>query len=184
MPLEDALIKHASPTLAGLKMASLFRYCPENKRRFGFELKRWQDALSPFGLRLAVLHGCQARGGYLLYLYRPESLKNALAKPDIRAFLRQYGYEPCTGVLRQLSKRISMSDQFPHEIGVFLGYPLEDVLGFIQNQGKNYTYCGCWKAYGDPNKARKAFERYRLCTKIYSDLYTGGTPITRLIVAA
>lgn len=25
---------------------------------------------------------------------------------------------------------------FPHEMGVLLGYPTEDVLGFIENQGK------------------------------------------------
>ena len=37
---------------------------------------------------------------------------------------------------------------FPHEIGVFLGYPLEDVVGFIRHRGKCFTCCGCWKSYG------------------------------------
>ena len=31
---------------------------------------------------------------------------------------------------------------FPHEIGLLLGYPVEDVLGFIRYQGKNYLYTG------------------------------------------
>ena len=31
---------------------------------------------------------------------------------------------------------------FPHEIGLLLGYPVEDVLGFIRHQGKNYLYTG------------------------------------------
>lgn len=34
--------------------------------------------------------------------------------------------------------------RFPHDRRAF-GYPLTDVVGFIENQGRNFTRCGCWK---------------------------------------
>ena len=49
---------------------------------------------------------------------------------------------------------------FPHEIGAFLGYPVSDILGFIENNGKNYKFSGYWKVYGDAEEAKILFERY------------------------
>ena len=74
--------------------------------------------------------------------------------------------------------------EYPHEIGIFLGYPLEDVVGFIENRGWNYTCCGYWKAYGDPAAAQKCFDRYRKCTAVYKDRYARGVPLIELVVAA
>ena len=70
------------------------------------------------------------------------------------------------------------------QIGVFLGYPLTDVVGFIENRGRNFTCCGCWKAYGDPNAARRHFAQLSKCTAVYLRLFHSGTPISRLAVAA
>ena len=58
--------------------------------------------------------------------------------------------------MEQLGERIKQSGQcqFPHEIGVFLGYPLEDVKGFIENKGKNFLYSGYWKVYSDVERAK------------------------------
>jgi hypothetical protein len=50
--------------------------------------------------------------------------------------------------------------EFPHEIGIILGYPLPDVEGFVQNKGKNYLLCGYWKVYHDADHAKKIFEKY------------------------
>ena len=88
------------------------------------------------------------------------------------------------GMLTQLSRRLCCSADFPHEIGVFLGYPLGDVVGFIENRGKNFTCCGCWKSYGDPDAAQKHFDQLSKCTAVYLRLFHSGTPILRLAVAA
>ena len=60
----------------------------------------------------------------------------------------------------------------------------DDVVGFIENAGRNFTCCGCWKSYGDPHMARRRFSRYHRCTALYKQCYASGTPITQLIVAA
>lgn len=64
--------------------------------------------------------------------------------------------------------------KFPHEIGVFLGYPLQDVKGFIENNGRNSKYTGLWKVYGDKAASIRMFEKYRKCFSVYSDLWRSG----------
>ena len=81
-----------------------------------------------------------------------------------------------------MSRLMSGAD-FPHEIGLFWGYPPEDVLGFIKNQARGYKYVGCWKVYGDEEKAKKTFERYKKCTNTYCRCYMQGKSIERLTVA-
>jgi len=95
-----------------------------------------------------------------------------------------------SGALDTLKARLKDLDArgrtfcFPHEIGVFLGYPLEDVLGFIENGGRNCLSCGCWKVYSNECEALKAFERYEKCRAVYQRLFASGCPLTRLTVAA
>ena len=62
-----------------------------------------------------------------------------------------------------LQKRIAEKPEFPHEIGIFLGYPLEDVDGFITHQGENCKLCGCWKVYGNVEQASRTFANYEKC---------------------
>lgn len=57
-------------------------------------------------------------------------------------------------------KKLREEPDFPHEIGLFLGYPLEDVKGFIENKADSSKCSGCWKVYGNEQKALKLFEKY------------------------
>ena len=110
----------------------------------------------------------------------------------MQSFLRQEGYRlpEAGGRLRAALCSLSfpasclLFGRFSHEIGVFLGYPLGDVVGFIENRGKNFTCCGCWKSYGDPDAAQKHFDQLSKCTAVYLRLFHSGTPILRLAVAA
>lgn len=184
MSFEESLIEHCAPTLAGMKPASLFRIFSQDAYLFAMQFKRWRTWVAQFGLQLIVLKGCRADGSYLLYLYRQRQLDHILSDPTIRSYLTQLDYSPSQDLLRQLAKRLCLKRDFPHEIGIFLGYPLEDVLGFIQNHGEKYTYCGYWKVYGDAQAAQERFARYHACTMCYKQRFAQGTPVTQLIVAA
>ena len=65
--------------------------------------------------------------------------------------MRLFGYQTLRliDIFEKLCARYQkyMKDHlsFPHELGLLLGYPVEDVLGFIRNEGRNYLYCGYWK---------------------------------------
>jgi hypothetical protein len=187
MTLEAAIIEHCSPTLAGLKPASLFRYRPEEPQSFIPQFSLWRDALRCRGLELIILKGCRRSGAYLVYLFRPGALERVLSGSSLREFLAAEGYniaESARDLLRQLARRLCLAEDFPHEIGLFLGYPLEDVTGFIENHGQGYSCCGAWKSYGDPVQARRYFDCCRACTDNYKRRYAGGAPLTSLIVAA
>ena len=98
--------------------------------------------------------------------YNEKLLSDRLADNRVRKLLESFGYDSRMTLeqqLERLSGRISASEDFPHEIGLFLGYPVDDVTGFIQNKGRNYLLCGYWKVYSDENRARRIFSNYDKC---------------------
>lgn len=186
MSLQSALVLHCAPTLAGLKPASLFRFQQEGS---GFirQFLVCRQVLEGRGLVLTLLKGCRRRGAWLVYLYRVGALEALLGRPEHQAFLRELGYaqgEGLRGCLRQLAARVCLEREFPHEIGVFLGYPLEDVKGFIRHKGRHFTLCGCWKCYGDPAAAARQFRRFSRCTDHYCRRFAAGATLAQLAVAA
>ena len=92
------------------------------------------------------------------------------------------GHKPAQCVAR-LARRLHESHDFPHEIGLFLGYPPEDVSGFIENKAACAKCVGCWKVYGDEEAARKRFAKYEKCTAVYCVLWEKGRSMVRMIVA-
>ena len=186
---ETVMIEQCAPVLAGLKPAGLFRYETRDTADLARRVKSWNAQLYPKGLRVRVLKGCTHTRQYLVYVYRADRLQALLGDAAVREFLAQEGYclpeDPAgySALLTQLSRRLCCAAEFPHEIGIFLGYPLADVVGFIENRGQNFTCCGCWKAYGDPAAARQHFAQLRKCTAVYLRLFHSGTPIQRLAVA-
>lgn len=190
---ETVMVEQCAPVLAGIKPANLFRHETRDKAGLARTVARWNAQLNGRGLRLRILKECPQGHWYLLYLYRPARLGAILAGEEIGRFLAREGYhlpalpdspDGCRALLDQLARRLAHGDAFPHEIGIFLGYPLSDVVGFIQNQGRNFTCCGCWKSYGDPDAAQRYFDQLRKCTTIYLRLFHSGTSILRLAVAA
>ena len=87
-------------------------------------------------------------------------------------------------VLRVQNQKALMYVCRKHEIGVFLDYPLEDVVGFIENAGQNYKCSGCWKVYCNECEAVKLFARYKKCRDVYMRLWHQGRSVLQLTVAA
>lgn len=178
--LEACLITHCAPTLANLKTASLFRCpCPGPG-----ELDAWRAALEHKGIELTVLR-CDG-SHVLVYVYRPARLRADLDRRGAKCLLRPYGYNSADpeDALRRLRERLAESGEFPHEIGVFLGYPLWDVAGFIHHGGKNCRCMGCWKVYCNECEARRTFARLKKCSEVYGRLWRQGRTVSQLTVAA
>lgn len=180
--LEQALVKYGAPTLARLKTASLFNFSFFLARELQNELIRCNQSLMRKGVRILVLR--RHVHSALLYLYRPEQLARDLRQQGVPAFLRRLGY-PSTDpdvALAVLRQRIRSGGAFPHEIGLFLGYPLEDVAGFIKYHGGNCRYAGCWKVYGNEEAARELFSEYKKCQRLYDNLFQQGKTLEQLTV--
>lgn len=178
----DYIIRHAAPTLAGLKTGNLFPCAFQDRTDFLKTLQETNQVLVPRGLRLLPLRLEESKA--LLYLFRPSSLSRDLSQEQAQDILCQAGYEdtsyrPC---LRELTRRLRAKEEFPHEIGLFLGYPPEDVQGFIQHQGKCSKCSGCWKVYGDEQAALQRFAAYKTCTAHYCRLHEKGATLEHLTV--
>ena len=114
-------------------------------------------------------------------------VSSLVSKDDVQAseLLRQAGYgdESCERCVARLVCRFRESSEFPHEVGLFLSYPPEDVKGFINHCAGGFKCAGLWKVYGDEEKARSLFEKYRKCTEIYCTLWQSGLKLEQLAVA-
>lgn len=180
---EELIVRHCSPTLAGLKTANMFS-CPyEDQETMLKEIRKINRCLEMKGLRLIPLKLLKNR--MLLYLYRPERLKEDLSNESAIQILKERGYQnnhfPCCIV--KLIQKMQQQEEFPHEVGLFLGYPPEDVQGFIDNKACKCKCSGCWKVYGDEVQAKKTFETYKKCTEIYCAQWERGKTLENLAVA-
>ncbi len=184
MNLEEYLIEFCSPTLASLKVGSLFNYAYTTCEELIHQISHWNQVLSDKGLRLRLLRVRDGRA--LLYLYRISQLKQAFSTAPIQCFLREYGYErfDLDSALWHLQCRLQQQEGFPHEIGLFLGYPLEDVEGFIRCKGCRYKCSGIWKVYGDAEQAQKSFAAFAKCRSLFRQLWAHGRSVQQLTVAA
>lgn len=94
-----------------------------------------RSRLAPYGISMEILCRCERYA--LIFVYREEMLGRAFT-PEAECFLEGYGYAAGSSVAEKLAvlkSRLTICGEFPHEIGVFLDYPLEDVRGFIENGG-------------------------------------------------
>lgn len=180
--LERYLITHCAPTLASLKTASMF----SAPLGLGLEqqLCMWNRQLRGKGLFLMVLRSNKERAW--IYVCRKSYLQADLCRPGVAGFLEQFGYQSTEAgyALGQLKKRMGQQASFPHEIGIFLGYPLGDVEGFIRNAGRNSKCTGCWKVYCNECEAMKLFAQFDKCRRIYARLWRQGKTVWQLTVAA
>lgn len=178
--IEKLLALHCAPTLAGVKPSNLFTLHfseGEPERR---ELLEAAEGLLACGVRTEIL--CECESYALVLVYREELLAAALG-PEAEDFLAGCGYRrgmTLSGKIARLRSRLGACGGFPHEIGVFLGYPIDDVRGFIANAGKNFKVCGMWKVYGDGERAAGLFESYRRCTEYFCAMTERGARIVQL----
>lgn len=180
---EELIVRHCSPTLAGLKTGNLFSCDCESRRELTESLRRLNAVLVPRGLRVIPLRIRAGRA--LIYVYRTSGLQRDLSDAQARALLEKHGYSPdrADQCVMQLIHRIKGSEEFPHEIGLFLGYPPEDVCGFIDHKACDHKCVGCWKVYGDEEAARRTFAKFEKCTRVYEARWRQGKSLAHLTVA-
>ena len=174
---EEQIIRNCAPTLSAIKTGSLFSTDFPSRARMCESLNQLNRSLNPRGLQVRGLRWRDGKA--LVYLYRP------FRRPEARSILVQRGYSRFSPeqALARLSRQLRRSEEFPHEIGLFLGYPPEDVAGFIANNARNCKCCGCWKVYGDEAKAKETFRRFRRCAEEYYRLWSSGYSLSQLTVA-
>jgi hypothetical protein len=187
--LASFLVLEVAEVLERVKPANLVNIA--NKRRpCGRNLYQlWKaygaDLLSGSGLQVREL--ADRKNSVLLLFYRPEVLTELMSRKSVAGILGRSGYSDLgnlDGVLGELAKRVS-GNGFPHEIGVFLGYPIKDVVGFMGWTQLSFSCQGPWKIFGDPSESLRLAETHRQCRCRISQLLASGmNPQERLKVGA
>ncbi len=181
--METLLINHCAPVLAGLKTGNLFNYKAEAQNVIR-ECKKIENTLFKYGVYIDIIKSSDNYS--LIYVYRKHNLEYDVKNSLANSILKDRGYTDfsASGLLKHLKQRINDSICFPHEIGLFLSYPPEDVKGFIENRGYDFKLCGYWKVYCNEETALKKFALYKNCTNMYVKLFNSGKKFEDLIVAA
>lgn len=178
--VEKLLALHCAPALAGVKPSNLFTLHFSDGRPEARELREASESLLGCGVKTEIL--CECERYALVFVYREDMLAAAM-EGEAEDFLWEYGYLRGLTLSEKISRlrsRLGKCGEFPHEIGIFLGYPVEDVRGFIANEGRNFKACGTWKVYGDGERAAGLFESYRRCTEYFCSMVERGARIVQL----
>lgn len=183
--LEQELIRHCAATLLGIKAGSLVSVCHGQVPGLTGELSRYNIQLRAHGLIFVPMYRCRSRT--LVLVFRPADLARRLDEPEARRILDRAGYpvdRSVGGLVAHLRRRLAEQQGFPHEIGLFLDYPTEDVAGFLRDGGAGSKFCGYWKVYGDVDAAKARFASFDACRdRLVRQLQEGKT-ISTLLGAA
>lgn len=190
-----AFVRLAGGVIAGAKPAAIFNLPVRAyhqgswrllvRRELDEVLRVYQQVLPSYGVQLAVLYRTERRV-YLL-VWRPAQLKDVLAQDESRTILHEQSYQGVHAdeLLAELRRRLVAyyragkgAAAFPHEIGVFLGYPPEDVRGFMA--GEQATCAGPWHAYGDAEVAKRRFRALEAQEHRCRSRYAAGEPLHAL----
>nr|WP_295685517.1 DUF3793 family protein [uncultured Lachnoclostridium sp.] len=116
-----------------------------------------------------LIHPLFSTEDFTVYLiYQEDMLFKKVNDRNARILLDKYDYphDSLTEMIDRLSIRLEMyffeEEAFPHELGVFLGYPIDDILAFMKEGGKNSLITGYWKVYSEVEDAIELFSSFDL----------------------
>ena len=169
IPLQLAL--QCAPVISGIKISNLLTIPAKSLRELSVVLKKTE-------LSFRILYPGRER--LVILIYREAKLREYLSREEVMAFIYKCGYETSDiskifpVFVKRYMRYMELKQDFPHELGLFLGYPIEDVEGFIKENGKNYLYSGYWKVYKDAELKIRLFKNYeKVQTEIVRLLYEG-----------
>lgn len=185
MSIDQIMIQCASPSLCKIKPANLFSI--QTSAWSQEKLSAWRKEFAAQGITFSLLRSTE--NSFLAFVYNFEWIQALLAASDARRFLALKNYpvqEGARAVLNELLFRLNQASKkgekkFPHEVGLFLGYPLSDVAAFESRKGQGATARGCWKSYSNCVDARRTWELYKNCAKFFEERFKSGRKIQQIV---
>ena len=165
--IRHILANSCMPTLILTKPSSLIGFQKQECISDEIFLECLEKELSHFPVEFEILF--ESKKCYFVFIYHTQLLSKCLYENRNHDLIKGLGY---TGELKYFKKDIYVLKQryqdyllgnkiFPHELGIFLGYPISDVEQYILNKGENYLFCGCWKVYSNLEGALNTFRLFK-----------------------
>lgn len=176
--VETQFVLQCAPMIAGLKTSNLLIIKTEY---VNYILKLLKNSNISFAFLV------RTKEKTTLLLYREHLLMEYLSDPKVIRLLSSMGYENINfisllkSVQKQYEEYIHNKAGFPHELGLLLGYPSEDVKGYMDNFGKNALYTGYWQVYENPEDKICLFEKFEAAKEKLIRLLSGGIDLKEVI---
>lgn len=189
------LVAQAGLVISGYKPAAVFGFTPRAWKSDDASKKRTLSAqlfaayavqTSRYGVRLAWLADRHGAGAMLL-AWRPSKVQDLLNDDASRELLAESGLPTASvselmgALVGRLRSYYAGRADFPHVLGVVLGYPAEDVLGFMADGGRGAKVVGRWRCYGDVASAERRFRELGAAESRFKRLYSEGVPMRELL---
>lgn len=176
--IELQLALQCAPLIAGLKISNLLNISKE-------DFQKMKEIVKNSHISWYVLLETEYKMTVLLYHRR--SLENYLNQPGVIELLKKAGYQRFSleMVLVEFRERYQQymgnKKDFPHEMGLLLGYPVEDVDGFIRHKGNHSLCTGYWKVYENQERKLKLFESFENAKESLIQLLSYGVSMGDII---
>ena len=157
---ETQFALQCSPFITGLKISNLFAISI-------LQYSKLEYILTVSNYSFKRLYYTKNKVIYLLY--DEKKLKEYLRKDIVRKILYKLGYPYNTHkdidkllviFKEKYARYMEKKEAFPHEMGIFLGYPIEDVVGYLKNNGENSACVGYWKVYKNVEEKQTLFREF------------------------
>lgn len=174
---EHYITSRLAPVIVGIKPCVLLRLlggkiCTNT----GCSLECWRNnqtkILQTYNLKVMELK-CVKNASLLLF-YSPELLQNHLSEETNARLLRNFGYKHPHNTaycLKKLGMRFKLQG-CPPETGIFLGYPLKDVLGYLKKESKQTVPNARWCVYGSPDPSVTLMNLHRKAELMFANMLT------------
>lgn len=178
--IEKMLANNCAPAFAGIKPSSIASCRKAHIPNIHGEIEKLNNQLNCKDIYIEIICECEKR--VLVMVYRKRILKRHLQIYKNKEFLLQFGYTETGSIsdyIACLKSRLQHGG-FPHEIGVFLGYPLHDIYCFINHRNEGCLLCGEWKVYHNAEEAQKLFYRFKSCKKALAKRISEGRTLAQI----
>ncbi|NLL30213.1 MAG: DUF3793 family protein [Clostridiales bacterium] len=179
--IERFLLFNSSLVIAGIKPSATVAIKKNKTNLYKNWIKYGSEFLNKSNLEFTILR--ESDRSLILLIFNRKILNKHIFQQENMSFLREIGYRENKNLDYYLSKLKMRYKQFncPHELGIFLGIPLNDVIDFIQGSNKKCLGTGYWKVYNNYDKAIKIFKKYdEVRNKIIDDIMKG-IPLDKII---
>jgi hypothetical protein len=176
--LNMQIAKQCAPLLMGIKISNILITHSSNKKKI-------EEIFKHSLIKVSVIYLEEER--ITLLLYKPEEVCTYINRTDTQLLMNNLGYRDMNidyllkGCAERFLAHKKKGSLFPHELGILLGYPVADVVGFMENYGKNYLYSGYWKVYSDLQGALDTFHQYKKAKELVTHLVVSGMSINRIL---
>ncbi|MCR5046842.1 MAG: DUF3793 family protein [Treponema sp.] len=185
MSIDQIMIQCGAPSLCKIKPANMFsiqmNICSIE------QMSKWKKEFAAQGINFSLLRSSE--NSFLVFVYNFAWIQALLKDRRINNYLKNKNYpvqEGAKAVLNELLFRLNQASakngsSFPHEVGIFLGYPLLDVAAFERSCGQGEAERGIWKSYTDSSEARRTWALYKECANFCVEHYKVGLKVPQIV---